>query len=497
MKHSALLLGFSFLLSKILGLVRDNLLAAGFGASADLDLYYAAFRLPDLLFNLLSYGVLSAAFVPLFLEIRERDGKPRAFEFTNEILRTVGGAVLILSIILYFLAPRIIIWFVPGFSENQLNITADLTRIMLITPAIFTVGAIAGGVQNAYHAFFGIAAAPILYNLGIIGGIVGLSDSYGVYGIAIGVASGAFLNMAVQLPGMLRLGFRFRWPKTFLSVRVKEMIRLSLPRIFGMSVAQLSLVVDTVIASTLAAGSISAINFASNIESVPVGLIGVTLAVVSFGTLSELVAQNRNQEFIQTLRVNIRRILFLLIPITFGMATLRFQIVRLLLGRGKFGWEATAITANTLGIFLSGLLFGGLVFLLARGFYALKNTKTPVACGILAVIVNIVASLVFTKIFPLGPYGLAIANSLADIVNAALLIIFLSRELKTSLLNAKEIGKFILAGLIMVFAVQAVKLGFGEIFEDIDTYFELAIQTGTAIGVGALTYFGSSYILRT
>lgn len=493
-RFNVFLLGFSFLVSKVLGLLRDNLLASGFGASAatgifNLDTYYAAFRLPDLLFNLLSYGVLSAAFVPLFVEVVKREGKPSAFKFANEILHFVGIIILVLSGVLFIFAPQFVRLLAPGFAVQDLKVTADITRIMLLTPFFFTIGSIAGGVQNAFNKFRGMALAPILYNLGIIGGIIFLSKQYGVYGVAIGVSAGAFLNMLVLIPGIYRAGFSYFMPKIWWTARVKEMIALSLPRIFGMSVSQLALVVDTIIASTLPLGSITIINFAINLGSLPMGIIGTSVAIVSFGTLAAKAAEGKFSEFTGELRASIRQILFLLIPLVCGMWMLKLEAVRLFLARGKFTMSDALITANTLGILLGGLAFGGVIFILARAFYALKNTKIPVAISIVAVALNIVFSLIFTKLFSLATLGLALANAISNIVNATLLVIMLQKKLRSGILDGAEILKSIAGGVAMSIAVWASKSAFLEIFKDVESYAKLAAQTAVSVIIGALVYF--------
>lgn len=473
MKKSAILLGFSFLLSKILGLARDNLLAATFGASSggtgifNLDAYYTAFRLPDLIYNLLAFGALSSAFIPLFAEIFEKKGKEEAFKFSNEIFHIVFGIVFIISVIFFFAAEPVMKLFVPGFSNVDRETAVGLTRLMLLTPMLFTIGSIAAGIHNARGRYAAIALAPILYNSGILVGIFFFAKKYGVYGPAIGVILGAALHTAVLLPGIFKDGLHLTFPRFQITNRVKEMVKLALPRIFGMSVTQISLVIDTILASTLATGSIAVLNFASNLESLPIGLIGVSVAVVSFGTLSGLAAEGKSEAFIVELKKNLRRILFLLIPISVGMFILRFQIVQLLLSRGKFSWHDTILTANTLGIFLAGLVFGGTIFLLARGFYALKNTKTPVKIGLFAVLVNLLLSILFTKIWPLGTYGLALANSTADALNAVLLAYALSAALKTAIIPLKDIGKFLLASFVMAGAVHLAKTATGYILIDV------------------------------
>lgn len=494
MKKGIVLIGISFLISKILGLVRDNLLAAGFGASQasgifNLDSYYAAFRLPDLLFNLMSYGILSSAFVPIFVEILQKKGKSFAFAFSNEILHVIGGAIVVMSIILFIFARPLVNLFVPGFKPDELQLTANLTRLMLITPFFFTIGSIAGGIQNSLNKFLGLALAPVFYNLGIVFGILFLSRDYGVYGVAIGVVFGAFMNMAVQLPGILEAGFCFAWPGKIWTSRVKEMLILSFPRIIGMSISQFSLIIDTIIASTLASGSIVIINFATNLESLPLGLIGISIAVVSFGTLSSHAASGNTEEFKNEIVNNIRKILFLLIPLTLGMFTLRYEIVRLLLLRGKFLWSDAVFTSNTLGLLLGGLAFGGILFLLARAFYALKDTKTPVLVGLIAVCVNIAASLTFTKILHLGTYGLAMSNALASLINTSLLVLLLNKRLKIQIIDALEILKFIIAAIVMAAAVEFAKYSLTNVFAPINIFWGLVLQIFVYSSIGAICYF--------
>lgn len=503
MKRNAILIGFSFLLSKILGLVRDNMLAASFGTAGpngsalfNLDTYYAAFRIPDLLFNLLSYGVLSAAFVPIFVEILKKEGKPQAFRFSNEILHTLGVLIMVISVILILGTGPLLKIFVPGFTEENFAVTIQLTRLMSLTPIFFTIGSIASGIQNAFHTFLGLALAPIMYNLGILGGIIFLSKTYGVYGVAIGVGIGAFLNMAVQIPAIWRAGFRYHWPKSWWGPRIKEMLLLSLPRIFGMSVQQLSLIIDTIIASTLTAGSITVINFASNLESLPLGLIGVSIAVVSFGTLAGFAAENRTADLAKEISKNIQRVLSLLVPLAAGMFLLRREIIQLLLEHGKFSPADSTLTANTLGIFLAGLAFSGIVFLLARGFYALKNTKIPVLVSVFSVSINIGLSLMLTKIFSLSVYGLALANSCADIINASLLFILLQRRLRIPLIQWKEILKFVASTLIMVGVVILTKGRFNFLFEEIHPFIKLSLEIALSVVFGGVSYFGMMRLFR-
>ncbi|MEK7523938.1 MAG: lipid II flippase MurJ, partial [Patescibacteria group bacterium] len=265
------------------------------------------------------------------------------------------------------------------------------------------------------------------------------------------------------------------------------MITLALPRIFGMSVTQLSLMVDTIIASMLPIGSVTIINFASNLESLPIGLIGISVAVASFGVLSTLHSENNLAGFQKRVSDDLHRILGLIIPLAFGMVALRFPFVAWLLGHGKFDEHQTALTADTLFYFLIGLSFGGVVFLLARAFYSLKDTKTPVLVGIAAVVVNLSASIIFTKFFPLATLGLALANSLADIINASLLVILLQKRLQAKVIDCMEVGKFLLAAIIMVFVINATH----------STSWPLTLQLLIPTLAGSASYIGICWVFRS
>lgn len=499
MQRHAILLGISFLISKLLGLLRDNLLAAAFGAGSsaggvfNLDIYYASFRLPDLLYNLLAYGVLSAAFVPLFSERIIQGGKEKAFEFSSRIVKIFGLGILALSLLLGVLAPWFIPWFVPGFSPEEQAIAVSATRLMLVTPFFFTIGSIAGGIQNAMGVFSGLALAPVLYNAGIVFGIVWWAPTHGVYGVAWGVCIGALLHMVSFLPGLLRLRFSFQWRAggSLWNKEIAEMVTLALPRIFGMSVSQIGLLVNTILASLLPLGSITIYNFASNLESIPVGLIGISVAIVSFGTLSRFAAEGKFERFAVELQNNLRRILFLLIPLAVGMFMLRVPLVTLLLGRGRFGQNDILQTANTLAILLIGVVFGSLVFLLARGFYALKDTKTPVLVGTLAITINVVLGVILTREFSWGIYGLALAAAASNIANGVILFFLLRNRVKTALLDAQEMMKFSLSTSIM-----ALMLFFIPWRESSDAFLWLLAEVAGKGALGFIVYMGVCRLLR-
>ncbi|MEK7528436.1 MAG: murein biosynthesis integral membrane protein MurJ [Patescibacteria group bacterium] len=500
----SILLGASALISRVLGLARDHLLASNFGALGsqgiyNLDTYYAAFRLPDLVFNLVVYGTLSSAFVPIFVQYLKKNETAEANQFGSAVLTISTVLITALSALIALFAPLIVPLLVPGFDGERLELTITLTRIMALSPIFFTISAFFQSLQNSHQTFIYYSIAPIVYNLSIIVGIVFFSKNYGVTGIAWGVVAGALLHACVQLPALRKLKFSYIWNFDYQRRDFREMIALTIPRVIGLSISQFNLLIETFIGSLLISGSITIMNYATNLQSLPLGVIGISAAIASFSTLAGEATKNNISAFSRVVSENVERVLFLIIPATLGMLSLRFQIVRLVFGRGKFTWEDTILTSNTLGILLIGLAAHSLIFLLARAFYSWKDTKTPVAISIGSVAVNILFSLYFTQILSMGVYGLATANAIAGFLNCMLLFIFLRKKLAVKfrdLIPAGPIMHFLFASAIMLLAVQVAKVGTGMLFNDIDTYLELTIQTLTSIAVGAGAYFGCIKVFR-
>lgn len=499
----AILLGVSSLLSRLLGIYRDHLFANIFGAGKligifDLDTYYAAFRIPDFLYNLLIYGTISVAFIPILTVYFKKKQEKEGWEFAGTVLNLLLILLLGVSFLVFIFAPYLVKVVVPGFTGEKLEITIKLTRIMLISPIFFGLSSIFQGIQNTFKSFFYFSLAPIFYNLSIIFSVLFLSERYGVYGITWGVILGAFLHFAVQCPKVFKLGFRFKWAFDYQREDVRKMARLVLPVIVGISVTQINLLVTTLIGSTLAAGSITIINYAFNLNSLPLGIIGISLAVAAFSTLSELAVEEDSKQFVQELKKRINQILFLIIPSMMGLFLLRFEIVSLILKGGEFGLKETVLTANTLAFLVIGLFAQSLIPLLARAFFAYHNTKTPVLIGVWAVVFNIAGSLFFTRVFNWGVYGLALAGSLASILNCAMCLMALRQKLwtKEAILDWRKMGKFVLSTLLMAGLVWGVREGFVYFWGEIQTFAQFALQIGAAVGGGGLFYLGITYLLK-
>lgn len=433
---AALLVALSSLISRFLGIFRDKILASEFGADQILDVYYAAFRIPDLIFNLLVLGALSAGFIPIFSKlldnpinnIKEKIGnknKDEAWNFASDVLNILLLFVLLLSLLGIFFAKELMSIIAPGFSAEQMEQTVVLTRIMFLSPIFLGISSVFGGILQSVKRFFVYSLSPILYNIGIIVGALFFVPKWGVEGLAWGVVLGAFMHMMVQIPLIIKLGFRYKFRFNFSNSNIKKIFKLMVPRTMSLAISQINLVVITVIASTLAAGSLTVFNFANNLQFFPISIFGISFAVAAFPSLSQVAFDKKNlvRQFSQVLR----QILFFIVPSTVLLLTLRAQIIRVVFGAGKFNWNDTQLTIDTLGLFTISLFAQACLPLIIRVFYARHNAKTPFIVGLISAFINVLLSLYFSKI--MGVAGLAFAFSIANIINFIILWFMLRLEI--------------------------------------------------------------------
>jgi len=414
----AILIAVFSILSRILGLLRDRLLASHFGAGSLLDSYYAAFRLPDLIFNTLVFGALAAAFIPIFTKSWIED-KEKALKISNAVLNYLTAILLFFSIIVAILAPQVMKLIVPGFDQAELTLTVSLTRIIIFSIVFFGLSNVVGGVLNSFKKFLTFSLAPIFYNLGIILGITVLFPLIGIKGLGWGVVLGSIMHFLVQLPEVIKNGWHYQW-YWHLNVETKKIFKLMVPRTFGLAANQISQVVTTIIASTLTVGSLAIFNLANNLQSFPISVFGISFAIAVFPVFSEALANNDSAKFVSTFSLNFRRVIFLIIPVSIFVLLLRAQIVRIILGANQFDWEATYHTAQTLGWFAISLFAQSLIPMVTRSFYALEDTKTPVIIGLISIAINITIALFLGPL--MGVEGLALAFSIANIVNMIVLL---------------------------------------------------------------------------
>lgn len=470
----------TMMVAKILGLVRDRLLAHVFSPDT-IDIFWAAFRLPDLIFQITILGALSVAFIPVFTEYYERKGREDAFELSRSILIVFLSIFILATILVYIFAYPIIANFIaPGFSLEKQTQVVVLTRIILFGQVILVLGSFFIGILQSFQRFIIPAFAPVFYNFGIILGIVLLSKSFGIQGAAFGVIIGAIFHALVQLPLIWSLGFRFKLPSKFLHPGVREIVRLMSMRTLGLAAEQINETVGLALASIAAVGSVTYLTFASHLQVVPIGLFGATLAQAALPVLSSERARGRIEEFKITLLTTLHQILFLALPAAAILIVIRIPVVRLVFGASQFDWEATVLTGATLAFLSIGLSAQAISLLLVRGFYALKDTKTPVIVSLIVVVLNIVLSVYFITVLKFDVWSIGLANSIAAITSAVLL--FFSLHSKVGRFDLKQVliplGKMLMATIIMGVALYVpIKLLDQVIFDTTRTV-NLLILTG-------------------
>lgn len=425
---AALLLGGASLASRLLGVLRDRILAGTFGAGNELDIYYAAFRFPDLVFNLIILGALSAGFIPVFVRFLRREDKREAWDLANCVVNFVGLFLIFFSLTLFVFAPFLIKVLTPGFSAEKIALTVKLTRIMAWSPFFLGLSAVLGNILQSLKRFFTYALAPVLYNLGIIFGVLVLAPRFGLAGLGFGVVLGALLHLLVQIPSLAGTGYWYRLKLNWRQPGLKDILYLTSPRILSVALLQLNFLAITVLASSLAAGSIAIFDLAYNIWSFPLGIFAASFVVASFPRLSEEAGRQDWKAFKQSFVYTFRQILFYLIPASALFIILRAQIVRVVLGTGKFTWSNTILTVESLKFLTLGLLAEGLILFISRAFFALEDSKTPFFLGLFGSIARISLAWFFGRY--LGVSGLALGFAGGAILQMLALWLSLERKLK-------------------------------------------------------------------
>ncbi len=424
---SALIVGSGFLVSKITGILDDLILARTIGPGPELDAYYAAFALPDLLFTLIAGGALAAAFIPVFTGFLTREDRAGAWQLFSAVTNTAFIAAAIGAGILAIFAPWIVAETVGrGFAPPYQQLCANLMRVILIGTLVFAISGVVMSALQANQHFFLPALAPIMYNLGILGGVIFLAPTLGVWGPAIGVVVGAALHLLIQVPGLVK--FKVRWTARlgWHDADLRRVIRLMIPRIIGLGTVQLASVVAISLASTLVAGSVTALNYGWRVMQLPETLIATAIATAAFPTLSEFAARGQIVQLRHTLRNTLLMILALTIPATLGVVVLAPWIVRVLFGTSP---EATLLITRAVQGYTLGLLGQSTLEVTARTFYAQQDTWTPLYVAVGAMGVTIAASFLLRD--ALGVGGLALANAIGVTVEVTTLLVILHRRWRT------------------------------------------------------------------
>lgn len=415
--EAAYLLAFFATLSQLIALIRDRLLAYSFGAGEVLDLYYAAFRLPDFIFVTAASTVSISVLVPFLIEKLESskdDGK----KFIDNIFSFFFILIFGISLIAYFLTPYLVTTIFPGLTgEDATTELIAMTRILLLSPILLGLSNFLASITQVYRRFLIYALSPVLYNVGIIIGIVFFYPFFGLQGLVYGVILGAIFHLLIQIPFVLKQGLIPKFSFLIDFENIRKVVFLSIPRALTLGIGQIAIIFLVSFASRMSEGSISVFNFSMNLQSVPLSVIGVSYSIAAFPTLSRLFSSGQRDKFLEQIIASSRHIIFWSIPISALFIVLRAQIVRTILGAGKFSWEDTRLTAASLALFTVSIIAQSMALLFIRGYYAMGNTKKPLFAGLFSGLMIIFFSYFFIKMFNIFPIFQYFIESLLRVDN--------------------------------------------------------------------------------
>jgi putative peptidoglycan lipid II flippase len=512
---AGLVLALASLFSAFLGLIRNRLIAGGFDP-IERDIYFAALRVPSFITTVLIMGAISVAVIPLFREYSQRSEK-EGWLFLSATLNQIPLFLATLSSIFIVFAPQIISIITPGFDAPAQAEVVWLMRIMLLAPMILGLSTIISGILQCFDRFLVSAVAPIFHNIGVVLGIIVFVPWLGLAGLAWGMVLGAILHLLIQVPSFFALSSKrppvFAWKH----VGLKKLVALATPRSISVILSQANLLIVTAAASFLAVGSISIYNLAGDFSQALTRLIGVSFTTAIFPVMALSFAQRDKKRFIDNFLTSFRQIVFLVIPGSVLFFALRAQLVRLVLGTGKFSWEDTRLTAACLALFCLGIFAQALITLLSRAFGAMQDNKTPALVVLASVLLNV--ALIFAFIHFLGfensfysrvasmlrleyindirIVGLPLAFSLSNIFQLFLLLLIFWRRWAEPFMKKLFIFsvKTVLASLIMAFFVYtSLYYMAGQV--DMGRSWGVATQLLVATVVGGFVYLLASYKLN-
>ena len=489
MARNALIVSVAFVLSRLLGLAREVILANQFGTGPEMDAYVSSFRIPDLLFLVVMSGAFGAAFIPVFADFVARGDRERAWRLASAILTWTGIGIVVLSAVVFVLARPLTRLVAPGFDPATEDLTVELMRILLLSPVFLGFGIAAKGILEAQNQFTLPAVAPLVYNAAIIVGALVFAPEHGIHAVAWAVIAGAFGHVAVQVPGLVATGFRFRPTIDRAVDGLSEVLRLLGPRVVGLAAFQLNFIAVNAFASASSAQHVSAINYAWQLLMLPHGVLALSISTVVFPSLAARYGQGDREGFARLLDRTMRPLLFLSVPASIGLWLVGEPVVAVIFESGEFGATSTELVSEALTPFALGLVGYGVTEILTRVFYATRDTRTPVVTGVLTIMLNIILCALFVG--SLGHVGLALALSATTGAEALILLAFLRRRSGQVVAPGfgRWLGKVLLAGAGMA-VVILLTLGWLKDVLDADVslvvhllYFALcmALYTGTFV----------------
>lgn len=489
---------FLIFLSRVLGFVRERAIATVFGRTAETDVFFAAFAIPDLMYQLLVGGVISSAFIPVFTQYLASDKEDEAWYVASSFINMTTILLFILTILGIVFAPLLAPLVGVGFVGAERELLVSLMRITF--PAVFftALSGLEMGVLNSYQRFSLPALAPLLYNSAQILGAYILGPIFGVVGMAYGTVVGSFSSFVMQFPSVLkRAKTHYRRTISFQHPGIRKMIKLMIPAVIGLSIAQINMIIGQNLASLLEEGTIVALRLANRLINFPLGVFAMGLSTAIFPTLSSQVARNEMKEFRQTFSFGLRVVFFITLPAAVGLAVLRVPIVRLLFETGEFTTHDTQVTAYALLFYAAGLFAQSGLQIITRVFYSLQDTVTPVKIGLVTVGLNLMFSLMFIYWTNLGVGGLALAFSLTSLIQMLIAILVLRNKLGG--IDGRRIfnttGRAMVASIVMGISAHLGAKIAGTMV-DLTTVTGRMIETFSGITAGVIVYIIASFILR-
>lgn len=493
--RNAIVVGIAFILSRLLGVVREVAIAAKFGTSPDYDAYVAAFRIPDLLFLIVMSGAFGSAFIPVFAGFIARNDERGAWRLASAVLTLTLIVLVIISLLVLVLAGPLVGYLIaPGLDTERQSLAVNLTRLLLLSPLLLGLGIAFKGILEAQERFALAAFAPVFYNAGIIFGALALTGPFGIYGLAFGVILGAALHAGIQFYGLARKGLRLEWLLDLNVPGLRTVGELMGPRVVGQAAFQVNFIVMTNFASRLSASSVGALNYAFQLFMLPYGVLALSLSTVIFPRLSRQFELGLLDEMKGTLTRALSPMIFLSLPAAIGLYTYRQSIVQVLFEIGSFDAGSTALVAGALAFFALGLLGWAIIEALTRAFYAMQDTRTPVVISVSAVAINVLLSWLLSR--EMGYRGLALALSIAGTLEALALLITL--EVRIGIITRALSGRLLRSALsALLFTPYAVWSGdlLGQATDPTDgrtigTYLLFGYGMATSVAV----YFAIAFV---
>src|SRR5438105_10729476 len=498
-RASAIMIG-TLVASRILGWLRLSVIGAKFGETPDLDAFIAAFKIPDAIFGLLVAGALASAFIPVFTGYLAREREAEAWRVASSVLNALLILLVAFSAVMWLAAPALVPTVVaPGFAKDprQLQLTIDLTRLMLLSPIFMGLSSLTTGILNSYRQFLSGATAPVVYNLVIILFTVVATPLLGIHAVALGVVVGALVMWLVQLPELTFRRTRYSLSLDLEHPGVRDVLRLAGPRTIALGAVQIVFFVDTNLASSMAEGSLVALNYAFQLMLLPLGVFSIAISAAIFPALSHYASLGQVARMRDAVQQAIRWILFLTLPTAILMIVLRRPIVNLLFQYGNFGPDAREATQAAFLFYSLGLAGHALIQILARAYYAARDTTTPLALTLISIGLNVVLDVLLGPI--MGINGLALANSISTLVEAALLLVLLTSRARLRLVglgvsSLKQVSASLLMGVAMFAFIRVTNLPFDLVVDP--PKLTLLLQTILAAAVGGIVYLLAAYVLR-